>query len=465
MTSIRSRRACLLGSVVLGSFALAVAGAAAAQEPVRVPAVLAGQAVLPARSVAQPPADAPKGLSVSGKFTAADRQRRTALGTIPSIDFASDPKAPRRTGFDLPMAGQPIQGISAIEPIGGGAFYLLTDNGFGGKANSGDAMLMVHRVEPDFASGEPRLRETVFLRDPDRRVPFHIVNENTEERYLTGADFDPESLRVVGEDIYIGDEFGPYLLRLDRTGRVLAMFETKVGDKLYRSPDHYTVSTPAAPGEVAFEVRRSGGFEPMGRSPDGRFLYPGFEKPLWDAALKGSEATDGRAYTRILEFSVAEGRYTGRWWRYELGDNANVVADLAMVDADSAVLIERDDASEGSKDQACDTEPKPDCFNKPAAFKRVVKIVFGDSGTAVKKAAYVDLTEMSDPDRKARLGARKDGKFELPHLGPEGLAVVDAEHIVVVNDNNFPYSMGRRLGQPDDNEITLIRAPDLLKAR
>lgn len=458
MTPLSILRAALLSSVALGSAVLAQDGAP-------LPAILAGQAVLPAVTLIQPPADAPKAFAISGKFAAADRQRRTELGSIPSIDFASDPKAPRRTGVDLPLAGQPAQGFSAIEPIGGGAYLILTDNGFGGKVNSVDALLMVHRVQPDFGTKEAKIAETIFLRDPDRKVPFAIVNEATETRYLTGADLDPESLRVVGDEMWIGEEFGPYLLRFDRTGKLLALFETKIGDKLHRSPDHYMMGMPAAPGEVSFEVRRSGGFEPMGRSPDGRFLYPGFEKPLWDAATKGSEAKDGKAFTRILEFSIADGRYTGRWWSYELADNAHVIGDLAMVDATSAVLIERDDTTEGSQEQRCQGEAKPDCFNRPAAFKRVVKIVFGESGQSVKKAGFIDLLQIADPDRKAKLGARQDGRFELPHLGPEGLSVVDADHIVLTNDNNFPYSMGRVLGRPDDDEITLLRVPELLRAR
>jgi hypothetical protein len=43
--------------------------------------------------------------------------------------------------------------------------------------------------------------------------------------------------------------------------------------------------------------------------------------------------------------------------------------------------------------------------------------------------------------------------------------VVDAEHIVVVNDNNFPYSSGRTIGKPDDNEITLLNIKALVDAR
>jgi hypothetical protein len=42
---------------------------------------------------------------------------------------------------------------------------------------------------------------------------------------------------------------------------------------------------------------------------------------------------------------------------------------------------------------------------------------------------------------------------------------VDANHIVLVNDNNFPYSSGRTLGQPDDNELTLLNIRALVDAK
>jgi hypothetical protein len=42
---------------------------------------------------------------------------------------------------------------------------------------------------------------------------------------------------------------------------------------------------------------------------------------------------------------------------------------------------------------------------------------------------------------------------------------VDDTHIVVANDNNFPYSAGRALDRADDNEFVLIEAGEFLKAR
>jgi hypothetical protein len=42
---------------------------------------------------------------------------------------------------------------------------------------------------------------------------------------------------------------------------------------------------------------------------------------------------------------------------------------------------------------------------------------------------------------------------------------VDAEHIVVGNDNNLPFSAGRHAFRADDNELVLLRVPELLRAR
>lgn len=145
-------------------------------------------------------------------------------------------------------------------------------------------------------------------------MPFRIANEGTDRRYLTGSDFDPESFQPIGGKFWIAEEFGPYLIRIDATGRVEAMFETQVEGKPVRSPDHYAVTTPATPAATpSFNLRRSKGYEGMAASPDGRLLYPLLEGPLWDAEKKDWEKTaDGKEYLRILEFDVAAEKWTGR---------------------------------------------------------------------------------------------------------------------------------------------------------
>jgi hypothetical protein len=215
---------------------------AAAQEAPRFEARLAGHAALPALTLAQPPADAPALFRLSGRFAAPNRERVEQPGGIPTTTFTADATAPRGSGVGLPLAGQPVQGISGLVPTGPGAFLLLSDNGYGNRVNSVDSLLMVHRAAADWRAGRITIGETLFLRDPDRRVPFAIRNEATAERDLTGADFDPESLAVIGERWFIGDEFGPYILETDATGRVLAVHETQVEGRPARSPDHHMLA-------------------------------------------------------------------------------------------------------------------------------------------------------------------------------------------------------------------------------
>jgi hypothetical protein len=96
-------------------------------------------------------------------------------------------------------------------------------------------------------------------------VPFRIVHEGSKKRYLTGSDFDTESFQFAGGALWIGDEFGPFLIKADLKGKVLAVFETQVDGKVVRSPDHPAVTTPGAPGgAVDFQVKRSKGFRRHG---------------------------------------------------------------------------------------------------------------------------------------------------------------------------------------------------------
>jgi hypothetical protein len=105
-------------------------------------------------------------------------------------------------------------------------------------------------------------------------------------------------------------------VQVDRDGKVLALYETKLGGKPLRSPDHYAVNTPAVPGAFSTPVRRSRGFEGMASSKDGRFLYPMLEGPLWvEEDKKWETDKDGREYLRILEFDVSKAEWTDRSWK------------------------------------------------------------------------------------------------------------------------------------------------------
>ena len=451
----------LLLATSMAALLLAVPGLA----QTKYPATLEGHAILPALTLVPPPADAPQDLQISGRYAGPPGQRVDTPESVPAMSALSDKAAPRPTGLSLPLKGQPVQGMSGIKNLKDGTYLTITDNGFGSKANSPDAMLMFHVLKPDWKSGAVERVSTTFLHDPDRKVPFRIVNEYTPKRYLTGNDFDLESVQPIGDTLWFGEEFGPFLIKTDRSGKVLQVFETKVDGKTVRSPDHPSMTMPGAPGPVKFEVRRSKGFEGMAASPDGKFLYPLLEGPLLTESGE-MESKDGKRYLRILEFDVAKGEYTGKSFKYVLEAPANSIGDFNMIDASTGLIIERDD-TEGDVAQAC-TEGalKPDCFNVPAKFKRIYKIDMGqaDADGFVKKVGYIDLMDIQDPNKLARQGGT-DGKLTFPFFTIENVDLVDADHIIVGNDNNLPFSSGRALGKADDNELILLKVTDLLKAK
>lgn len=458
MPAPRSFLSALLVSASLSVLSLSVPSLAAPAPAAEVTATLDGFAALPAATFVQPPKDAPASLAVSGRYAQAPL-RNDSLESSAGRPFVKNDAAEPK----LPFKGQPVQGFSGIVPQGNGEYMVLTDNGFGSKANSPDAMLMFHVVKPDWKTGAVAVSKTSFLHDPDRKVPFLIVNENTTSRHLTGADFDPESIQTLGKDVWIGDEFGPYLIRADRSGKVLAVFETELDGRPLKSADHYAVKTPAKPGEVTFDVRRSKGYEGMAASPDGKMLYPLLEGPVW---VNGApETRDGREYLRILEFDVAAQRWTGKSWKYLLDENGLAIGDFNMIDATTALVIERDN-NEGDAHEACTGAAKPDCQKAPAKIKRIYKIDLSaaDADGFVKKVAYIDLMAIKDPKGLAK-GISRNGVLTFPFFTIEDVHVVDATHIIVANDNNLPFSSGRAIGVPDNNEFLLLSVPDLLNAR
>lgn len=447
----------LAASVALACVALSPAFTAHAQQAF--PATLAGHAVMPALTVIPAPADAPADLRHAGKFTTAQRVEK--LGSVMGLS------AGRPTGISLPFDGQPVQGHSGIKRMADGSFWLLTDNGAGSKANSPDFMLHLSHYTVDFQSGQFSRQKTVFLHDPDKKVPFRITQEGTDKRYLTGADFDPESFQFAGGALWIAEEFGPFLIKADLNGKVLAVFDTKVDGKVVRSPDAPGVLMPGAPDAkpTAFEVKRSKGFEGMASSKDGSKLYALLEGALWNEAAKAYENVGGKQYLRVLEFDVKSEQWTGRHWKYVLEANHHAIGDFNMIDNTTGLIIERDNG-EGTADKACPADQKrTDCFHDLAKFKRVYKIEMSDAnvGGEIRKIGYIDLMNIQDPQRLAKKPLT-NGVLAFPFFTIENVDVVDDKHIVVGNDNNLPFSSSRDPNKADDNELVLLQVEALLKA-
>ena len=423
-------------------------------------ATLAGHAYLPALSLVAPPADAPKDAWISGKFTGG--ARNGVPMSVPGDTGGLHGK--RLTGLNLPFIGQPLQGFSgfAMNRAEDGSVYVLTDNGFGSKANSPDTLLFFSRMDADFDTGEVEIKETVFLHDPDFKVPFRISYGGTDSRYLTGADFDLESIQRVGDSIWIGEEFGPYLIEATLDGRIKGVYPTMVDGVQLKGPDTPGISATSVKG-TDWTVPRSGGYEGMALQPETGLLWAMLEKPL--LAASGENEGD---FLRVMAFDPEARDWTGEGFKFKLAEGATAIGDFNFIDETRALVIERDNG-EGEPSLKCAGDPQADCFPNPAMVKHVVLIDTADVDAEgyVRRIGQIDLMNIADPEGKARIETDGGvaGRFSLPFFTIEDVMRVDETHIMVAVDNNLPFSSGRKLDAAADNEVVLLSVPELLAAQ
>jgi hypothetical protein len=67
--------------------------------------------------------------------------------------------------------------------------------------------------------------------------------------------------------------------------------------------------------------------------------------------------------------------------------------------------------------------------------------------------------QIADPDD---IGGTGTGLFTFPFTTIESVIPLSGRTLGVLNDNNFPFSAGRKPGQPDDNEFILLRLDEAL---
>lgn len=364
-----------------------------------------------------------------------------ARATLPATTYLPGPVSGSAlspttvNGVTPPFPGQPIPGFSGVLAERDGTVLGLPDNGFGTKANSADFLLAIHRVKADWrtargGTGTVAVRDTIALRDPDHRVSFPLTRA---DRRLTGADFDIESIqRGDRGSFWIGDEFGPYLLHVGPTGKVLEAPVPLPGVKSPQSAELAAGETPNLPA--------SGGFEATAALPDGRTLLPILEKAL----------TTEPDQTRHLvhEFDARRSRYTGRTWTYRTERPDTFVADAQALDRHRLLVLERDN------------------FGGPQAqVKRlyVVDLRRTDATGALVKTQVADLLDLRNPGVTRELpGTYGLGQpFRFPFVSVESVLPLGGGRVLVANDNNFPGDAGRQPGKADDTELIQVDVPAL----
>ncbi|WP_040158717.1 esterase-like activity of phytase family protein [Nigerium massiliense] len=399
--------------------------------------------VTPAQAAPSPDA------AVSGSHRGGDRDHRsTAKAVVPTLEAratlsadylapgpASGAKASPGNGRQGPWAGQVIPGFSAMIDNGDGTFLAMPDNGFGSKANSADYLLRLYKVAPKWETahggrGQIKVKGFISLRDPKKLAGFDIVNKDSAERLLTGADFDVESVvRQPDGTFWIGEEFGPYLLHFSADGVLLQAPVPFVDGK---SPSNPTLK----PGETA-NVRSSKGFEAMASSKNGRFLYPMTEGYLANEKDKRRRV--------IYQFDTRAGKYTGKTWSYEADTDDTLLGDAFAVSDSKFLVLERDDF-----------------WGPQSVTKRVYSIDLHktEKDGYLAKNLVVDLLKIDNP---GKIGMRRDKSaygvgtdFSFPMQSTETVVQLKDGRLLFANDNNYPGNDARYPGRPDDTEMLIV---------
>ena len=370
---------------------------------------------------------------LSAEALAAGPPSGAALGTGP------------QNGIEFPRPQQPVEGFSAVvagrEP---GEYLAMPDNGFGAKANSRDFLIRAYYVRPDFKTARggtgaievgTEQGEFIEFGDPHHLIGFPIVNETAEGRRLTGADIDPESLQRGSDgDLWVGDEFGPWILHFDAAGTLVDPPFATPGPLMSPNNPFLGGATPSQPN--------SRGYEAMAISPDGAYLY---------AALEGATVAEaGSTRRHVFEFSVRAEAFTGRVWSYRTEQPASMVADMWALDRHHLVVIERD----GGRGLS-------------ATFRNVyvVDLAVVDAGGALVKSLAVDLTAIPDPDLVSlpEIHAGDVGlgnPFRVTCESVEAIHPITGTTLLIGCDNNLPNT-GRNPAIADDTELIVVKVPDL----
>ncbi len=191
-----------------------------------------------------------------------------------------------------------------------------------------------------------------------------------------------------------------------------------------------------------FRAERSGGFEGMAIDPKGRTLYPLLERPL----------VGGEANTLLIHaFDIQRRLYTGDIFRYPLDARGTNIGDFILYNDKEGLIIERD-GTQGDLD----------------GFKKIFRIELQGPGQLVAKHELVNLMHISDPSGVSQPDIPGDvgtgPVFAFPFVTIEDVVVIDKQTLGVINDNNYPFSVGRHVGskQPDDSEFILIHLDEKL---
>lgn len=381
-----------------------------------------------------------------------------------------------------------FSGLVAVDTTGT-SFVTLTDRGPNGEIKVNGEQEMAFPL-PKFTPRLVRLKldgdkltvaETILLKLPDGfKDPVTKSREITglppfqdsgEEAYTPdgkqdlGVDpngVDTESLALDSRDgsFWIGEEYGPSILHVATDGTILTRLV----------PSGRVID---APGENVKDILPSEylkrkvnrGFEGLTISPDGTRVFAMVQSPLLNPDKKSGEDSRNVRILVVDTTDASNPRVAGMYvYQTELASDVGAkvqdnikIGDITAISKTRILVGERDSDDGGThkKVYTVDLTDATDVTGRDVVNGKTVEQA-GESDLRSAGIYYVKKTLAVD---LAKLGFRPD-KFE-------GLALVDATTIAVVNDNDFgvqsidTHGKVVRTGSPP--RLVVIRVPDPLQ--
>lgn len=263
----------------------------------------------------------------------------------------------------------------------------------------------------------------------------HPYTFRNESRFLA-SEYKGDPEKEIRQFIELG--LDGYFTDFADIGAKAKAFETQA---FVRSPDNPAFANLSEADKVkSANLPRSKGFEGMALSADGTKLY---------TLLEGAITTDSNQNRLFIsEFDLQKKQFTGNTFTYRLNAPNHAIGDMTAINDHEFLVIERDNGTGNASDPT---------FTNPARSKKIYKIDIShvDNEGFVSKELVADLLNIDDPKNLGGNGT-KNGTFTFPFVTIEDVLPIDAQTLLVINDNNYPFSVGRTPGKADSSEFIQI---------
>ena len=325
-------------------------------------------------------------------------------------------------------------------------FYALTDRGpnadFNGSAGAGKKFpvpaytprIGEFRLESD---GRISLVRTVLLKDPAGKPISGLPNppglgatgeipydNNGKVLNTDPYGLDSEGLAAMKDgSFWVSDEYGPHIAHYTSDGVELERM----------SPMGIQTAGRKLPAVLARRWANRG-MEGLTVTPDGKTLVGVMQSTLYNPTKKKAE---NLTLTRILTFDLASGTTQQYLYRQDKPMNAN--SEIAALTNTTFLMVERDGLFSGEEpaqkslytiDLAGATDVSGDTTS-PDGLLVQGKTLEASSWDAIEQAGIKPVRKQRVADVVAML------PNHYPHDKLEGLWVMDAHHVAVINDDDF----------------------------